>query len=456
MASLNHKIPLCCFWMTVWLSPSFGGGVDAISPAPDNGELAAFPKNELLVVKDIPLSDDGDVRLSFGGTLREKFEYYENLTFSLEDVADDGYLLHRLLINADLQVTPYFRLFTEFGNSLQSGKQQAILSPLDVDSLYLHQGFVDGILPVDRDATLTMRLGRQEFDYGSGRLVSAREGPNVRRSFDAARFIFEDNALRSDFFVARPLILNSGAFDDEQDEKTLFWGIYSVWDWSETHHTDIYYLGIEREEQRYGDRQATEWRHTLGARWWGTENGWDYNTEAIFQAGEFDRDLILAWSIASDTGYTFEDVMWTPRVGLKANVISGGNNLTTVTTFDALFPNNSYFSEAALFAPANLFDLNPNITIFPHESLSFLVMWDFLWRYDTTDAVYVPPGVPGIAGSAGQSPYIGNEVSATLTWEATQWTTVAVEFTRFQAGAFVREAGGGDVTYVGTSIKFSF
>ena len=32
----------------------------------------------------------------------------------------------------------------------------------------------------------TLRIGRQEMSYGSSRLVSVREGPNVRRSFDGA------------------------------------------------------------------------------------------------------------------------------------------------------------------------------------------------------------------------------------------------------------------------------
>jgi len=31
---------------------------------------------------------------------------------------------------------------------------------------------------------IKLRIGRQELNYGSGRLVSVREGPNVRQSFD--------------------------------------------------------------------------------------------------------------------------------------------------------------------------------------------------------------------------------------------------------------------------------
>ena len=38
---------------------------------------------------------------------------------------------------------------------------------------------------------LSFRLGRQEMGFGVSRLVGIREGPNVRRSFDAARIILK-------------------------------------------------------------------------------------------------------------------------------------------------------------------------------------------------------------------------------------------------------------------------
>src|SRR5204863_6269040 len=42
-------------------------------------------------------------------------------------------------------------------------------------------------VPLDEKDSLTLRVGRQELSLGTQRLVSVREGPNVRQSFDGAR-----------------------------------------------------------------------------------------------------------------------------------------------------------------------------------------------------------------------------------------------------------------------------
>ena len=48
---------------------------------------------------------------------------------------------------------------------------------LDFEAAYLEVG------RSDKKNWVVLRVGRQELKYGSGRLVSIREGPNVRQSF---------------------------------------------------------------------------------------------------------------------------------------------------------------------------------------------------------------------------------------------------------------------------------
>ena len=49
----------------------------------------------------LPLTTDGSVYLTLGGELRERYEYYSEPFFGLRSVAEDDYLLHRLLLSAD-------------------------------------------------------------------------------------------------------------------------------------------------------------------------------------------------------------------------------------------------------------------------------------------------------------------------------------------------------------------
>ena len=91
-------------------------------------------------------------------------------------------------------------------------------------------------------------------------------------------------------------------------------------------HIDLYYLGLNREEARFDQGSAHEVRHTLGLRLWGRPGPWDYNVEMVSQLGPFGAGQSQAWTVASDTGYTLRTVAWQPRLGLKADIISGDRN----------------------------------------------------------------------------------------------------------------------------------
>jgi len=168
-------------------------------------------------IKYIPLGNNPNTYLSFGGELRERAEYYSAPAFGLGGGGNDGYLFHRLLLSADLHATEYFRIFVQLGDELEVGKDKP-LSPTDVDRLDLQQGFADVRLPITSDFEPTLRAGRQEMSFGSQRLVSVREPPNVRRSFDGFRFFDTIGAARIDAFVTRPVELERGVFDAIQTE----------------------------------------------------------------------------------------------------------------------------------------------------------------------------------------------------------------------------------------------
>ena len=139
-------------------------------------------------LKYIPLASDSHTYLSLGGELRERGEYFSAPLFGLRGGGADAYLLHRLLLSGDLHVTDDFRAFVQLGNHIEAEKDKP-LSQADVDRFDLQQAFVDVRLPFAPDAGIdpTVRAGRQEMAFGSQRLVSVRESPNIRRSFDGFR-----------------------------------------------------------------------------------------------------------------------------------------------------------------------------------------------------------------------------------------------------------------------------
>lgn len=408
-------------------------------------------------LKWIPLSSDGDISLTLGASLREQLESYQNREFGLAEGEDDVYGLHRLLVHADLRFGTGARAFLELGNSLIFDRD-ATPSPVDENELYLAQGFLDLHAQADTNG-IRLRLGRQELPLGSGRLVSLRDGPNTRLSFDAARLTLSQEGWSLDAFLASPPKLRQGVFDDRLNDETAFWGVYaslpSIADRSGG--MDLYYLGIDRRDRRFGGAQGDETRHSLGARFFGDHDGFDYNVELVGQFGTLGTSDIQAWTVASDIGFTWDMHPWQPRAGLRANISSGARgSRRTTETFDPLFPNNSYFSEAAVLSPSNLIDVNPSITLRPTERLELVAMWDFVWLTSEDDAAYGPPGVPLFDPANSTGRFVGHSMSAKGVYQFDRHASLTLAYTHFFAGGAVSSAGGDDVDYLAVWYEFKF
>lgn len=416
----------------------------------------AFPG----AMKRIPLDRDEQVFLSLGGEVRQRYEYTRDPLFGADPQDDAGVWLQRYTLHGDLRLGPYLRVFGQFSSALEAGRAGG-LSPVDRNELALQNAFVDLNLPLGPEADLALRGGRQELQFGSGRLVDVREGPNVRRTFDAARATLELPGWRLDALAARPRLPRPGAFDDEADDDQALWGVYAVGgeDWLPFGALDLYYLGFENDAGAFAQGTARERRHSIGARSHGTARGWDWNWEAIYQFGSFGDGGISAWTLASDTGFTFENRPWRPRIALSANIASGDGDPADADlgTFNPLFPRGNYFSEAAVLGPRNFFNLHPFVTVRPTEAWSLTADMNFFWRLDTNDGVYAPAGqlVRGPSGS--DERFVGSAFSLTSEYALTEnWSFTAI-YTHFFAGQFIRETGPSeDIDFFELTLQFKF
>ncbi|MFC5422847.1 alginate export family protein [Bosea eneae] len=409
-------------------------------------------------LKLIPLAPDPSVTLTIGGELRERYETVRNPDLGTSGVTKDDVFLHRLLLNADLRLGPNVRFFGQLGNHLATERRTGA-APTDENRLDLQQGFVDLSAPLG-NGEFTVRAGRQEIAFGSQRLTTVREGPNVRLSFDGVRTFWTRDSIRIDAFAVRPVRLSTEAFDDDPDPGQAFWGVYGAGKlpaWTAS-GLDLYYLGLDRETARFDRARADERRHTLGARLFGRSGAWDWDLEAAYQFGRFGTRDIRAWTVASTVGVTLADLPWTPRLGLSADVASGDRNPNdrVLGTFNALYPRAPYFTEAAINAPANLMDLHPFIEVKPHAALTLRAGVDFMWRHSRTDAFYSQPIAPLIPGDASSDRYIGSQAEVRATWTVNPNLSLNAAYVHFRAGDFIRAGGGKDQDYGAIWTTFRF
>ena len=411
-------------------------------------------------VKFIPLNRAGSSWLTLGGEARERYEYFENANWGSGPQDNNGYFLHRFMLHADAQAGENFRFFAQFKSGLESDRDGGP-RPVDRDDFDVHQLFADVRLPLADTGSLTIRLGRQELAFGSQRLVSVRESPNVRQSFDGARATLLSDGWQLDAFAARPVETKSGALDDGPDPDTKFWGVYGVAPFPllPDAKADFYYLGLERDSADFDQGTARERRHSVGTRLWGKHSGWDWNFEFVYQFGDFGSGAISAWTAASDSGLTFGQAPWRPRIGFKADVTSGDRNPNDrdLQTFNPLFPRGAYFGETGLIGPANHIDLHPSVELHPARSVTLTTDADFFWRESRRDGVYNSGLNVARSGVIGGSRYVGAQTAAQIEWRLQRHFTWTANYTHFFTDAFLKEnPPARDVNYVSTWLTFRF
>jgi Alginate export len=179
---------------------------------------------------------------------------------------------------------------------------------------------------------IKFRAGRHELEYGSGRLIDVREGPNVRLSFDGFKVKAGVGSWQIDGFAVRPDLDKPGFFNNAPNHAVGFWGVYGVRPLTKTITLDTYYLGLDRKTATFNRGAGHEVRHSIGARLSrpiAEKNpGWDFDYEALWQFGTFGSANIRAWTIASETGYRITTAPLKPRFSAKADISSGDDPRT--------------------------------------------------------------------------------------------------------------------------------
>jgi hypothetical protein len=410
-------------------------------------------------IKYVPFNQAGSWYLSLGGEARERYEYFNHSTWG-HDPQDHGYLLQRYFLHGDLQMGEHARLFSQLQSSMVDGRKGGA-RPTDEDEFDLHQAFLDVRFTVRGDGSLTLRSGRQELTYGTQRIISVREGPNVRQSFDGFRGIYRSGEVQLDGFATKPAQTRRHVFDDGPDNTRALWGTYAVLPFPllPKANLDLYYIGLFRRKAGFDQGVARETRHSVGTRLWRTAAPLDYNFEAIYQWGSFGNGDIRAWTVASDTGYTFPSLPLRPRLGLRADIASGDEEPANpdLQTFNPLFPKGAYFSEAGLIGPANFIDLDPSLGLHLTDRLTLIFDWDFFWRESTHDGLYNNAVALVRSGKTSDARYVGSMSQSQLLWGIDRHLSFAAIYGHFFAGPFLQETGPGkDVDYLTSWLCYKF
>jgi hypothetical protein len=157
--------------------------------------------------------------LSIGGEAREVWEQIGNDNWGQQPFMN-GYFNQRYMLSFDVHYGKHVRTFLELKSGLNSFRIGGP-RPIDEKKLDFQVGFIE-LGTSKGENSFRLRIGRQELEYGSGRLIDVREGPNVRLSFDGFMVKCKIDSWQLDGFVVRPDLDNPGFFDNAPNHAVGF------------------------------------------------------------------------------------------------------------------------------------------------------------------------------------------------------------------------------------------
>lgn len=312
------------------------------------------------------------------------------------------------------------------------------------------------------DRTISIRAGRQAFEYTDRRLLARNEWRNTTNHFQGVRAMIgqQKNDWQLDLLALKPM----QRFNERLDEVSHaqdFYGVIGDWRrWSEVVTLQPYYYllkqnGDEVEYDSNGRTTAANAKidreiHTAGLRAYGVvgNTGWDYDASYIKQWGyqdrlsntgafiaEIDHD---AYAYNAEIGYSFNH-HWKPRLSAFYGFASGDNNPTDGKNqrFERLFgfarpwSNNDYFQMENIVAPKVRLELEPKLAWLPGLKVDTGYSW---YQLDSASDRWNGAGLRDNTGQSGKN--VGEEVDIRVRFPINQYIAANIGYAKFWAGDF--------------------
>lgn len=385
---------------------------------------------------------------------------------------DATWLLTRFRLGALFKPNDWFKLYVQGQDIRELGGSRPNnvgTNGADGDDVFdILQGWVE--LGNDKQG-LSLRAGRQPFNYGDQRLLGNPQWLNSTRAWDALRLRYAASTWTLDLFTGSPVTFinnqwnKSDYFNTHEGRNAIDSGLYfsskSLIPWQST--TDFYLINQQLNKfpantgaplNKVGKTNV----FSLGTLMKGDPkklHNWDYDTEMVAQFGQAGGQTHRAFAGHWGGGYNFHNP-WKPRLGAQYNYASGDKdpNDGKSTTFQNYFPgNHALYGFMDTTGWMNMHNPQLNFSLQPTEKLKITADLMAFWNATNGDAWYssntstlVRP-VNAAANSA--SRYRGAEFDLNAWYKLNPHVTLQAGYAFFMAGSYLAQTGASDNAHFG-------
>ncbi len=215
---------------------------------------------------------------------------------------DDVYLLLRFRFDVTLRPASWMRVYSELQDA-RVVSQSPPVRPPNQNTWDLRQAYIE--LGQGEDARFRIRVGRQEVNFGAGRLIGRSDWRNAGRTFDAALASLREGRYRLTAFslsVVVPLAEGLSHHTSGNAIHGLYGGIDNLIPHSVLEPTVMWRVAPGYRTDSGSPAKISEM--TYGVRLAGmVTSAVDYSAEAAAQSGRIATDTTSGWTVSLVGGY---------------------------------------------------------------------------------------------------------------------------------------------------------
>ncbi len=425
-------------------------------------------------LRDNPLSFAGGA-LILDTHANTRFEGRDNCNDFNADVnspTDATWLLTRFRLGALYHPADGFKVYVQGQDIRELGGSR----PNNVGTLGADGDDVFDVLQAwtelgDDSRGLSLRAGRQPFNYGDQRLLGNPQWLNSTRAWDALRLRYAAESWSIDLFSGSPVTFvnnqwnKSDYFNTHESRDAVDSGAWfssrTLVPWQK--QTDFYVIH-QRLDKLAGSPGAplgavghsNVW--SLGTLMKGDPAKlarWDYELETVLQLGQAGGLTHRAFAGHGGVGYNFAG-SWKPRLGVQYNYASGDNNPTDgkSRTFQNYFPgNHALYGFMDTTGWMNLHNPQLNFSVQPTERLKLTFDAMTFWNATVADAWYGANTTttvrPVNAAARRASRYRGAELDVNAWYKLNTHVSLQTGYAFYLAGRYLADTGASDNAHFG-------
>lgn len=282
-----------------------------------------------------------------------------------------------------------------------------------------------------------VRVGRQAFQWGEGRLVGMADWAPAARSFDAVRGHVPIGVLDLDAFASildtpRPIGVAGGDSMGPSYAGAQLHGLQLAWPIDPLLKLELSGLlrytrsaGLPLDGSRFAAARISGELYTASLRVWGDAKGWKYGVQGAYQLGNTTSLAVAgadveAFALAGHVAHTFEAMTWTPTLRLGGSFASGddGANRSKYKQFDPLFGDPHVWHGAMdLFSWSNQAEGSARISAVPWNETALALEYRHV-RLVEAGGEWIGSYLTAVGREpASTENELGNEFDVTFSWK---------------------------------------